>query len=1199
MWGHENFDDSDELSYGPRRPYAGVFFQQRAGHYMAREPGLSPKTKQYLKYFLLALLPLSLLGALGLAIYVSAVFIAPWIIASLTAAAVPYGFALLITILPGLIFAAPLFALLFFGIVNWLHYKKHGDINFDDLGHFKSYLENRAFLVNFFVPFSGLNFTLATFAAIGAGSYLAILIIPSFISSIAAFGAPYALAVVSGVVGALALVVLTTLFLMAPTWIFWRIYAPAKLSEFRQDPSQILPLLGLLAGLGLGAYITSLIFPIITSALASIAMPHSALIFAALIICFELVSAISFCSFALSKGLTFFFIHTDFSRFIAFLIPKKSSTQPTAKPLAKVITKSSRIQEAIAQYHQNKSFIWKFLSFISFGYYGAPQDIRRIENLLSKTDEFDEEELKRLLAERVRHTQGTRSFYTKAPNDPVNKAYMDMAKILTGQDLQEFPSMATYKVLIPDLAIEVTDAMFSYDDEEEIKAELALPDWAPGNFLVTERYREVKDDKASVAHTRVLKVVAWKAVEIAQNFKHGGFHSPYYQPAVDRVSPERLDPLTAHEHRQLAVLASLQTQQAIKAADRLDAKAGAQLPPDAADRVEALGIGFYDGFSFNIGGDAPQGGDNSLAANVNRGTLIGFYEYLNGLPPTQRVALLREVVNPNGGEREMRFSEFMFKIQGPFALEDQEPADPIASFLARAQQNPRYQEYKKLVQALVEAFNVKDRPAEAKKILSAFMQKYPAYKKHEHKLQQITSSYSLYDDIDQFLSTLDPKLFPEGQQLTFSERQLRGFLICLQTQDQYKCNQECSRLLRALAIRLPRLSYLRLDLLWEKLKGYARRAWLAAFYNEEGDIIFPAVKAHAIEHGTSIEDISLYKLANPLKCIEFLLIFFTYTLIGLVHLIVYIVTLPFTLFSLGLSNLTVGFFSSKSWIAAPIKMTVEIASFFFLSSIKFIVFLLRTLSSPIDSVFKPLQKLYNEKPLEFFTLLLLSTVVTAFLMTGFGLGTSFPALMWLSHAIFSLASLASMGSGPFMAFLALLLIILLAYETTIILDAFLIPSVKWIFSTLKEVLIFISEARFSPYHFLKPPFINRYSLELEMPTLDSTLTQVTSEVAVPATDSESVRRESPAIEEKPGVSSPGHIELKQYDDYSEEKDFKMPSRSSGREFELDHEDQYQYQYRPAASFLDRGIDLAPAQRPDQMGDQELQKYIDAHPHLFI
>ena len=1036
------------------------------------------RSRRRLIYSALALLGTILLGALGFAIYLLAAVVFPWIMSALLAAGIPYALVFFITFVPALIFLAPLFALLCVAPVKFLRgYDPYKD-------HLLAYIERRPY--RFFAYFSAGNAILALLAGIGAGIYLAVLIIPTLIDVLMATGTSYAFALSAGIVTGAALVILTILCLMLPSAIAWRVYAPPGLADLREDPSQLLPMLGLLGGLALGAYISSLIFPLIVSALTAITMPYSAIVFTALIICVELVTAISFCSFAITKGLAYFFNHIDFSRLLNAK-PKTRNSHPliqeskTARLTSKIL-----IQEALTEYHQHKSIGWKLLSVITWGHYAAASDIRKIENFLKENIQLDAQQkttLQTLLSERTQHTQNTRHFYTRSPNNSTNKVYMTLAKVLTGQDPQESPSLATYKILIANLVVQNCDPMFDALDDADIQGENAEDPstWAPGNFLVTERHGQI---------------VAWKVKDIAANFIKGGFHSPRALREVKNRSgdvTEKLDPLTSYEYRQVKVGSSKQAQQFINAADKIDG--AVRLPPDARQKVLELADGFWNGFSPTDVVRAANGGDNGLAANVSRNALIDFYAYLEELNPQERTALLALGGAPQGPHRgELPLSEFMYRELSPiFALHDQNPPDPIAAFLTQADKTPNYPEYKALVKAIVEEFNfrkaAKNKPQEHKQAngpLTAFIQKNGQYAAYEEKITALLvkpeDNHPIYSAIDDFLRELDPNLFKTPLVFRYKNHNFRDFLLNLQIQPEYLCNQECAVRLRRMADRMPQWEILRAP--WKKLKHFWRAAFLAAFYNAAGNIIFNRIYTHALQNGICLDDVSPYKLFNPFRWAAFLIILATNISIGLIDLIVFIVAFPFNFCSLKLSLLTEGYLSGESWIGKIIKAAAELVTFLFTSLIKLVIFLLHTLISPRKTVFGPLLKLYNERPLEFLFLLLLSAATIIFLMTGFGFAIAIPGITWLSQTIFAIASAASLGSPVFAYILALLLITLVFYETIAILDALVMPALKLIPFMLKETLYFISEIRFNiSVNFFIPLFNSRYFFELEMPSV--------------------------------------------------------------------------------------------------------------------
>lgn len=790
---------------------------------------------------------LILLAIFGFSLYLLITVLGPWIITALMAAAISHGLALFIVILPALIFAAPLFAFLCLHLSNTLKFIIHSQETAPN--HRRRYLHLRGEdddgynnLDDYYSVIFAINFILALLVGIGIGVYLSVLIVPTFISALAATGAPYLLALSAGVVTGGIFITLAILFLMTPVWIYWRIIALPGVKDLRENPLQILPLLAMFGGLAFGGYLVSLVAPLLIATLAPIGIPHATVIFAVIIICSELVLTTSFFSFTTATGISYLFNHVNFKPLVdrcgAFMTRLGKLTE-ALKPLLELVDPNP-IKQAIAEYHQNKPFWRKLLSFFSHNL-GTDRDIEKIERFLQEKPNWREnlEALKSLLKERAAHTYGSYYFYTQSPNNAVNKAYITIAKIIAGQDIN-------------------------------------MP----------------------------LSVIAY----------------------INLINKEQVKVLN----------------------------------------------------------------DNIMIQSISSGSLS---------------------------------SET--NISSP----------------------------------------------EAKRLFTI------AKDNHGRSIEN------------------NPQIF-----LLITQTFLKTFIAPL----------------------------------------------LATFYNKESDIAFKEVHEYAETHGlfkgNVLHDLSLFKLLNPLRWVEFLLRLaasITNALISIgiwpdskiLALLNKITSYNTSIGSrLGIENELLNFIVSFSGIfivglfryciSLPIKIICKTLIAILSIVANTAIFLLRSLSVPIDTVLTPWLKLYREQPIKFFALFLVSTTLVAFLMTGFGLGTALPGIMWLSNNLFALASLASTGSPALMVIISTLLIGLLLYEAMAILDALIIPFTIMALSTLKNGLYYLSEIRFqrdvwdsntssySPRLYAKirnsrdngeedesqPPlstddilvkFDGRYPVSLEMPSLSS------------------------------------------------------------------------------------------------------------------
>lgn len=266
----------------------------------------------------------------------------------------------------------------------------------------------------------------------------------------------------------------------------------------------------------------------------------------------------------------------------------------------------------------------------------------------------------------------------------------------------------------------------------------------------------------------------------------------------------------------------------------------------------------------------------------------------------------------------------------------------------------------------------------------------------------------------------------------------------------------------------------------EKIYPLFLQPLLATYCDKESDVAFEQVNNYAVHHGllagSILHDLSLFKLLNPLCLLEFLLRLVSNIIITLFSLfsplIDYIIDKYSRLALVQRFSVTTRrlleivhillvlpvFFLLKYIIKPLSKIIIYLLTAITTAS----VFLLRTLSSPLESVLSPCLLLYQEQPYIFFALLLISTASIGFLMTGFGLANTLPGIMGVSHAIFGLANIISMGVGfsPLAPIIAFMLTAILFYETMAILDALIIPGIKTFLGALKNSLYYFSEIRF-------------------------------------------------------------------------------------------------------------------------------------------
>ena len=388
----------------------------------------------------------AVLGAIGFTIYLLITIIGPWILSALLTTGLPSVLGLMVVSLPALIIAAPIFFVLCLALSQIIK-KLKGDYDADH--HLRAYFERRRNNNDgkYYALFL-INSCSAIPIGIAVGIYLAVSILPSFISALVASGISSLLAISAGVVLGGTFVILVCLFFMLPTWIYWRVMLLPGAEDIRDNPLQILSLLAMFFGVGLGCYIASLVFPLLMSTLAALALPHATMVLAGIIICSELVLALSFCSFMATGSIAALFNAVDFR---AIQIGLGNKYNQIRRKFSRIRLFRSRenqrnirlehdnpIQQALAEYHQNKSLGWKLLYFITRGYYGANSAIRKIEALLKKNGD-NKQALKTLLGQRIKHTAKTPYFYTKSPLNPVNQAYMAIAKILAGQNPRKEP----------------------------------------------------------------------------------------------------------------------------------------------------------------------------------------------------------------------------------------------------------------------------------------------------------------------------------------------------------------------------------------------------------------------------------------------------------------------------------------------------------------------------------------------------------------------------------------------------------------------------------------------------------------------------------------------------------------------------------------------------------------------------------------
>lgn len=276
-----------------------------------------------------------MLGLTIFLLYVYIAIIAPWLISAMMAAGLSHAAALFIVLLHTMGFVA----LMFLGIVAVINLIRQKNT-------IAGYRQRRVTSLKVLVFFALTNLILTGFTLVGTGVgiYLSVLIMPSVVAAIVATGVSLPLAIFAAVFLSFNLIALSVMFFMAPTWLGWRLLAIPKWRDIAENPMQMLPFLGMLAGLGLGVYLTTLLYPVLMTALTALALPHAAVVLASLIIVFELIFASSFLVFGGTTGLAHLFgwMHRGTERVTMSL--RKVSYEET--PLD-----SASIMANYAQYH--------------------------------------------------------------------------------------------------------------------------------------------------------------------------------------------------------------------------------------------------------------------------------------------------------------------------------------------------------------------------------------------------------------------------------------------------------------------------------------------------------------------------------------------------------------------------------------------------------------------------------------------------------------------------------------------------------------------------------------------------------------------------------------------------------------------------------------------------------------------------------
>jgi len=234
-------------------------------------------------------------------LYVSSAITIPWITAFLVGAGLAHSLALFIAIMmvPMVYIAMAVAFVQMVDSINQVRGKK-------TLSHYLK--EKRGSLLQspvLWFAFLSLIFGIPT--GIGVGIYLSVLIIPAAITSIMAMGVSTPLATFAGIFLAFGLVVMSIIFFLAPNMLIDFYLITPKKEDIHKDPAQALAILGTLAGLAIGIYSATMLYPILLTALTTLAITHATAVLASLILVFSLVMTITSLVHMSTSGLALLF----------------------------------------------------------------------------------------------------------------------------------------------------------------------------------------------------------------------------------------------------------------------------------------------------------------------------------------------------------------------------------------------------------------------------------------------------------------------------------------------------------------------------------------------------------------------------------------------------------------------------------------------------------------------------------------------------------------------------------------------------------------------------------------------------------------------------------------------------------------------------------------------------------------------------
>lgn len=266
--------------------------QYHRGHEDRSSGGFFNWVGAFFKYFFIFILILIAIGALAsipgfiiFSLYVSAAITIPWLTSFLVGAGLAHSLALFISLM-----MVPLVAIAiglafyfiidstcrYFGKENFSKYSQKGRDQTMEL--IQSY-QLAAWLLGFIIIFAPLT-------GIGVGIYLSVLIIPAAITSIMAMGVSAPLATFAGIFLAFGLVGMAVFFFNIPATLTGILFELPNMKEIRKNPMELLGPLGLLGGLGLGAYSAAMFYPVLVAALP---IAHAPAVLASLILAVGLV----------------------------------------------------------------------------------------------------------------------------------------------------------------------------------------------------------------------------------------------------------------------------------------------------------------------------------------------------------------------------------------------------------------------------------------------------------------------------------------------------------------------------------------------------------------------------------------------------------------------------------------------------------------------------------------------------------------------------------------------------------------------------------------------------------------------------------------------------------------------------------------------------------------------------------------------